>query len=53
MAHAHKSTSLVVAIITGVLTPYMLNPTEWDWSNYTGFFWVGGILLCPCICISC
>jgi SP family general alpha glucoside:H+ symporter-like MFS transporter len=37
---------LVVAIITGVLTPYMLNPTEWDWSNFTGFFWAG-------ICFCC
>jgi SP family general alpha glucoside:H+ symporter-like MFS transporter len=31
--------SLVVAIITGVVTPYMLNPDEWDWQNYAGFFW--------------
>ncbi|KAM0347353.1 hypothetical protein ACHAPU_004873 [Fusarium lateritium] len=23
----------------------MLNPTAWDWSNYTGFFW-GGICFC-------
>lgn len=30
---------LVVAIITGVVTPYMLNPDEWDWQNYAGFFW--------------
>ena len=32
--------SLVVAIITGVVTPYMLNPTAWNWQNYAGFFWV-------------
>ncbi|KAH8700999.1 putative MFS alpha-glucoside transporter [Talaromyces proteolyticus] len=36
----------VVAIITGVLTPYMLNPSAWNWSNYAGFFWAG-------ICFCC
>ncbi|KAL7788555.1 MFS transporter, SP family, general alpha glucoside:H+ symporter [Trichoderma harzianum] len=35
----------IVGIITNVLTPYMLNPTAWNWSNYTGFFW-GGICFC-------
>lgn len=30
----------IVGIICSVLTPYMLNPSAWDWSNYTGFFWV-------------
>jgi MFS transporter, SP family, general alpha glucoside:H+ symporter len=32
--------SNIVAIICGVLTPYMLNPTAWNWANYAGFFWV-------------
>ncbi|KAJ6149303.1 Major facilitator superfamily domain general substrate transporter [Penicillium samsonianum] len=36
----------VVAIICGVLTPYMLNPAAWDWSNYAGFFWGGICFLC-------
>jgi MFS transporter, SP family, general alpha glucoside:H+ symporter len=36
----------VVGIICSVLTPYMLNPGEWNWSNYTGFFWAG-------ICFCC
>ncbi|KAI6780334.1 Maltose permease-like protein [Emericellopsis cladophorae] len=36
---------LIIAIVTGVLTPYMLNPEEWDWANYAGFFWAG---LCFC-----
>lgn len=36
----------VVGIITGVLTPYMLNPGSWNWGNYTGFFWAG-------ICFCC
>ncbi|KAK3669586.1 hypothetical protein LTR78_010524 [Recurvomyces mirabilis] len=35
----------IVGIITSVLTPYMLNPTAWNWGNYTGFFWAG---LCAC-----
>jgi SP family general alpha glucoside:H+ symporter-like MFS transporter len=36
----------VVGIITGVLTPYMLNPGSWNWGNYTGFFWAGLCFLC-------
>ncbi|KAK5997360.1 General alpha-glucoside permease [Cladobotryum mycophilum] len=36
----------VVGIVTNVLTPYMLNPTAWNWSNYTGFFWAGICFLC-------
>jgi SP family general alpha glucoside:H+ symporter-like MFS transporter len=29
----------VAAIIVNVLTPYMINPTAWNWGNYAGFFW--------------
>ncbi|KAJ5925240.1 hypothetical protein N7454_007879 [Penicillium verhagenii] len=36
----------VVAVICGVLTPYMLNPSAWDWGNYAGFFWGGSCFLC-------
>ncbi|KAF2766103.1 trehalose transporter [Teratosphaeria nubilosa] len=36
----------IVGIITSVLTPYMLNPTAWDWGNYTGFFWAGLCFFC-------
>ncbi|KAJ5081677.1 hypothetical protein NUU61_009941 [Penicillium alfredii] len=36
----------IVAIICGVLTPYMLNPTAWNWGNYAGFFWGGICFLC-------
>ncbi|PHH76992.1 hypothetical protein CDD80_1014 [Ophiocordyceps camponoti-rufipedis] len=36
----------VVGIITGVLTPYMLNPGAWNWRNFTGFFWAGICFLC-------
>jgi MFS transporter, SP family, general alpha glucoside:H+ symporter len=35
----------VVAIVNNVLTPYMLNPTAWNWGNYAGFFWAGACLL--------
>jgi SP family general alpha glucoside:H+ symporter-like MFS transporter len=35
----------IVGIVCSVLSPYMLNPGAWDWSNYTGFFW-GGICFC-------
>ncbi|KAJ5143764.1 uncharacterized protein N7515_002551 [Penicillium bovifimosum] len=36
----------IVAIICGVLTPYMLNPGAWDWGNFAGFFWGGICFLC-------
>lgn len=36
----------VVAIICNVLTPYMINPTAWNWGNYAGFFWAGSCFLC-------
>lgn len=36
----------VAAIIVNVLTPYMINPTAWDWGNFAGFFWAG-----TCFCV--
>ncbi|KAF1816996.1 putative MFS alpha-glucoside transporter [Eremomyces bilateralis CBS 781.70] len=36
----------VVGIVCAVLTPYMLNPGEWDWGNFAGFFWAGICFLC-------
>ncbi|KAI0155412.1 sugar transporter [Hypoxylon sp. FL1284] len=36
----------VVGIVCGVLTPYMLNPSAWNWGNYAGLFWAGSCLLC-------
>ncbi|KAI1389307.1 putative MFS alpha-glucoside transporter [Hypoxylon trugodes] len=36
----------IVGIICGVLTPYMLNPSAWNWGNYAGFFWAGSCFLC-------
>ena len=31
----------VAAIVVNVLTPYMINPTAWDWGSFAGFFWAG------------
>lgn len=31
---------IIVGIVASVLTPYMLNPGNWNWRNYAGFFWV-------------
>ena len=36
----------IVGIICSVLTPYMLNPSAWNWGNYTGFFWAVICFLC-------
>ncbi|CEJ90390.1 hypothetical protein VHEMI06178 [[Torrubiella] hemipterigena] len=33
------------AIIFGVIVPYQLNPTAWNWGAKTGFFWAGGCLV--------
>lgn len=37
---------IIVAIICGVLTPYMVNPTQWNWENFAGFFWGGSCFFC-------
>ncbi|KAM0615574.1 hypothetical protein ACHAQF_003355 [Verticillium nonalfalfae] len=36
----------IVGIINNVVTPYMLNPTAWNWQNKAGFFWAGLCFLC-------
>jgi SP family general alpha glucoside:H+ symporter-like MFS transporter len=36
----------IVAIICGILTPRMLHPDEWNWSNFAGFFWGGMCFFC-------
>ncbi|KAK5704595.1 hypothetical protein LTR17_021751 [Elasticomyces elasticus] len=33
-------------LINGVITPYMLNPTKWNWKGKAGFFWAGTSFLC-------
>ena len=40
-----RNTYSVVNIIAGTVTPYMLNPTAWNWGALTGFFWAGTSLL--------
>ncbi|KAJ5612905.1 sugar transporter [Penicillium lagena] len=36
----------VQGIINGVITPYMLNQTAWNWKAKAGFFWAGTSFLC-------
>jgi SP family general alpha glucoside:H+ symporter-like MFS transporter len=36
----------VCAIISGIMTPYMINPTAWNWKAKAGFFWAGSCVLC-------
>lgn len=35
----------VTSVAAGVLTPYQLNPTAWNWGAKTGFFWAGGCVI--------
>jgi MFS transporter, SP family, general alpha glucoside:H+ symporter len=37
----------LISIVSGVLVPYMLSPTAWNWSAKAGFFF-GGI---ACLCL--
>lgn len=40
----------IAGIIIAIITPYMLNPTAWNWKAKTGLFWAGftlaGIVWC-------
>ncbi len=38
----------IVNVIAGVLEPYMINPTEWNWKGKTAFFWFGTSFLTAC-----
>lgn len=40
-----RFTYAITTIIAGVLTPYQLNPTAWNWGAKTGFFWAGGCVI--------
>ncbi|KAH8892525.1 general substrate transporter [Thozetella sp. PMI_491] len=40
-----RNTYNVVSVISAVLEPYMMNPTEWNWKGKTAFFWSGSALL--------
>lgn len=37
-------------IIDGILMPYMLNPTAWNWKGKAGFFWAGINFICLNYC---
>ncbi|KAK8847718.1 hypothetical protein IAR55_005577 [Kwoniella newhampshirensis] len=37
----------ITCIWTGVITPYMLNSTAWNWGAKAGFFWAG----CTAVCL--
>lgn len=32
---------ILFSIVSNTITPYMLNPLEWDWGARAGFFWAG------------
>lgn len=36
----------IFSIVNGVIIPYMLNPTAWNWRGKAGFFWGGLCFLC-------
>jgi len=36
----------VAGIVNGVIVPYMLNPSAWNWRGKAGFFWAGMCFLC-------
>jgi SP family general alpha glucoside:H+ symporter-like MFS transporter len=36
---------MVTSIFTNTITPYMINPTAWDWGALTGFWWAGASLI--------
>ncbi|KFY24633.1 hypothetical protein V491_02068 [Pseudogymnoascus sp. VKM F-3775] len=41
-----RSSYNIFGIVNGVITPYMLNPTAWNWKAKSGFFWAGLCFLC-------
>ena len=36
-----RNTYYIASVISNVLQPYFMNPTEWNLKGYTGFFWGG------------
>jgi SP family general alpha glucoside:H+ symporter-like MFS transporter len=41
-----RATAYLVDIVVGVMTPYMLNPTAWNWVGKAGFFFGGLSVIC-------
>lgn len=40
-----RNTYYLAQIVANVIEPYMVNPTAWNWSGKTGFFWFGTAFL--------
>jgi SP family general alpha glucoside:H+ symporter-like MFS transporter len=40
-----RGTYTVVNIIAGVIIPYMLNPSAWNWGATSGFLWAGACVV--------
>lgn len=40
-----RNTYYLAQIVANVIEPYMVNPTAWNWSGKTGFFWGSTALL--------
>ncbi|KAI8664694.1 MFS domain-containing protein [Fusarium sp. Ph1] len=36
---------VMFSIVSNTITPYMLNPSQWDWGARAGFFWAGTALV--------
>ncbi|RFU24344.1 hypothetical protein B7463_g11994, partial [Scytalidium lignicola] len=36
-----RSTYNILGIVLGTITPYMLNPSSWNWGAKSGLFWAG------------
>ena len=36
-----RNTYYIFGIAAGVLEPYIMNPTQWNWKGKAGFFWAG------------
>ncbi|KXT11957.1 hypothetical protein AC579_1012 [Pseudocercospora musae] len=44
---------VISTIVAGVLTPYQLNPTAWNWGAKTGWFWMGGCVIALTLSYFC
>ncbi|ODV67862.1 sugar transporter [Hyphopichia burtonii NRRL Y-1933] len=45
-----RNTYNIAGIVTSIISPYMLNPTAWNWKAKTGFFWSGFAFFCAIYC---
>jgi MFS transporter, SP family, general alpha glucoside:H+ symporter len=40
-----RNSYYLVNVVSNVLQPYFMNPTQWNLKGYTGFFWGGTSLI--------